>query len=302
MQIQYDEDLSQNSFFKKLQTEHKIILDTAPLENWIICIPRTATIKPDNLIDPNFLLSHILIPNEELPSTHYTSLLGIDIKLSNKYLTNSLDIESIILFEEIFYTKGLMRYKVWCLEQPLIVNANKSKQTNGIFVCRDLKDAIQLIWNETKSNVVLRRIENACDAFVNHHKYSAERENLSKLRCAIEVLYRHCLQNLLCIKRLKEKCRHDVHFYKILRIALETYMMNCLYGFLFDTITVCHLDDSEMLNRNIRNLSDAHLSQFNIDKKHNDVLTCMRVELLKIQDYSTGIEKLSKYLLYSQLF
>lgn len=293
MHIQYDEDLSQNSFFKKLQTEHKIILDTAPLENWIICIPRTATIRPEDLTNPNFLLAHILIPNDELPSTHYTNLLGNDITLINKQLTNNLDIESTVLFEEVFYTKGLMRYKVWCIETPLQPNANKSKRTNGIFVCRDLKDSIQMIWNETKSNAVLRRIDNACTAFIVHHRLSDERKNLPKLRQSIELLYEHCLQHLLCVKRLKENCRVDVHFYKILKIALETYMMNCLYEFLFDAITVSYLEDSEQLNRTIRNLSDAHLSQFNIDNKHNDVLTCMRVELLKIQDYTTGIEKLS---------
>lgn len=82
----YDENLSQNAFFRKLQSDHKIIIETAPLENWIICIPRAATIQTPHLSSSDFLLAHVLIPNEELPQSHFTSLSGIDVRLEQKRL------------------------------------------------------------------------------------------------------------------------------------------------------------------------------------------------------------------------
>lgn len=239
---QYDENISNNEFFKKLQSEHKIIIDTAPLENWIVCIPRSTTVQyqKENLADPNFILAHILIPNDELPKTHFTNLLGHDIHMENQKLVNHKGIESIVLFEELFYTKTFMKYKVWCIECPLY--GDRLPKTTGIFIVRDLRDAIELIWNETQSKMIFRKIDNACNTFTNQHK---KNEGLDKLQASIQLLYTHCLQMLMFNKRLKEKCRLDLHFYKILKIALETYVMSNLYDFLFDAICVSTLEDGK---------------------------------------------------------
>lgn len=240
--FQYDENLSNNEFFKKLQSEHKIIIDTAPLENWIVLVPRSATLQfqRDNLTDANFTLAHILIPNDELPKTHFTNLLGQDIHMENHKLVNNNGLESIVLFEEVFYTKSFMKYKVWCIECPLY--GERLPKTSGLFILRDLRDAIELLWNETESKVIFRKIDNACTTFTNQQKKS---DGLDKLRTSIELLYSHCLQILMFNKRLKEKCRQDLHFYKILKIALETYIMSNLYHFVFDAIAVNTLEDGE---------------------------------------------------------
>lgn len=289
---QYDENLSNNEFFKKLQSEHKIIVDTAPLENWIVCIPRSTTLQlqKENLADPNFILAHILIPNDELPKTHFTNLLGHDIHMENQKLVTNNGLESIVLFEEVFYTKTFMKYKVWCMECPLY--GDRLPTTSGIFIVRDLRDAIELMWNETQSKIIFRKIDNACTTFKDQHK---KNDSLDKLRTSIQLLYTHCLQMLMFNKRLKEKCRLDLHFYKILKVALETYVMSHLYDFLFDSICVNSLEDGEQFNKKVRNLSQVHLSYFGIDQKCSDLVTSVRAELLKIEDYSTAVEKLGEF-------
>lgn len=244
--FQYDENLSNNEFFKKLQSEHKIIIDTAPLENCIVCIPRSTTLhhQKENLADPNFILAHILIPNDELPKTHFTNLLGHDIHMEGqKLLVSKTGLESIVLFEEVFYTKTFMKYKVWCIECPLY--GDRLPMTTGIFIVRDLRDAIELIWNETQSKIIFRKIDNACTAFTKQHKKAAN-EGLDKLQTSVQLLYSHCIQMLMLNKQLKEKCRLDLHFYNILKIALETYVMSNLYDFLFDAICVNTLEDGKM--------------------------------------------------------
>lgn len=333
IQFQYDEDLSRNPFLQKLQSEHKIILDTAPLENWIICIPRLATIKSENLLNQDFLLSHILIPNDELPDTHFTNLLGKDINIINNKLTSQkLNIESTVLFEEVYYTKGLLKYKVWCIEQPLFctnacnndtriksITNNKSNDnsqqqlaaatsnlssgtstiTTPLLIIRDLNDAVELINNETEnSKVIFRKIENACNIFIkNNQKLTIQQNTIQQLKNSVQLLLKHCLQSIMFLKRIQEKCQLDQQFYKILKISLETYIMNYIYEYIFDVITINCLDENERFNRMLRQLSDVHLSDFHIDQKHNDVITCVRVELIKIENYTTVIDKLGKYIL-----
>lgn len=300
--FEYDENLSNNLFFKHLQSEHKLILETAPLENWIVCIPRKATIQDSHLENSTFLLAHILIPNDDLPETHFTNLLGDSVRLMNKKLTRTTQnntVESIVLFEEIFYIKGLMKYKVWCIDTPMIECQQLKRITNGLFVVRDLKDAVELIWNETQSKVIFRKIDNVCANFVRHNKKNMR---LDKLKSSIEMVYNHCLQNLLFNKRLKEKCRSDANFYKILKIALETYLMSVLYEFVFDGVTLMHMEESEAFNKIVRNLADIHLDYFGIEQKYMDVVACVRVELLKIEECTTSIEKLGTYNLMENYF
>ena len=265
------------------------------LENWIVCVPRNAIVDEQTLENPTFLLAHILIPNDELPESHFTNLLGTEIKLDAKKLI-AASVESLVLFEELFYTKGLMKYKVWCIESPLIETEKSSMPPTGLFVVRDLKDAIELIWKETNSKVIFRKIDNVCKQFIRSQRNSKMKTiELDKIRHSTEMVYNHCLQNMLFNKRLKEKCRLDSNFYKILKIALETYIMSVLYEFVFDAIAVSTIEHGEHFNKVIRNLSDVQLPYFNVDQKYMDVVACVRVELLKIEESTTAIEKLGKF-------
>lgn len=313
LQQSYDEDLSLNKFFQKLQSEHKILIETAPLENWIICVPRSATITKDNLSNTDYLLAHILIPHDEVPE-QYTNLLGIDIKQIDGKLC-SRGISSRILFEELFYTKGLVKYKVWCVETSLMINNRDSNgalfdgsecdEPAGLLIVRDLNDAIDIIWKETNSKAVFRKIENVCSSFMKNTSNTSLAEGgtmtimpektIERLRNSVDILLNHCYKKLMYQRRLHEKCAMDPHFAKIFRIALETYMMSILYGWIFDAISVSYSEQSEQFNKTLRNLSEVNQAYFKIDTKYNDVIGRVRAELLKIGDFPTAIEKLSKF-------
>lgn len=309
----YDEDLSQNKFFQKLQNEHKILIDTAPLENWIICVPRAATIKPENLSDTDFLLAHILIPHDEIPE-QYTNLLGADVKQMNGKLHIRSAVSSAILFEETFYTKGLLKYKVWCVEWPLLLSATvltgADDTPNGIFIVRGLQDAVALIWNESNnSRAIFRKIETICSSFMKNTTCTeglndsnslasdpaSSRMALKEIKRSVEILLSHCFKKMMYHRCLYEKCMNDQHFRRVFRIALETYIMDLLYSWLFDAITVATEMQSAKFNRNLRNLSDANSKDFKLDANHSDVIGRVRVELLKITDLTTPIEKMCKF-------
>lgn len=313
----YDEDLSQNKFFQKIQCEHKILIETAPLENWIICVPRSATIKPENLSNTDFLLAHVLIPHDEI-TEHYTNLLATDIKqIDGKLVTRN--IVSSILFEEVFYTKGLIKYKVWCIEVPLLcsdVNAQNeycvdaAEPPAGLCIVRGLTDAVTLIWNETNSKTVFRKVENICCSFMRNTNCTSQlmldpsmlsddtnaqcrEKDLQRIKRSVEILFNHCFKKLMYQRRLHEKCIRDAHFRRVFKIALETYIMDILYRWIFDAITLCYVNETETFNTMLRNLSDANLKHFKIDCRCNDIIGRVRTELLKINDFTTPIEKLS---------
>lgn len=313
----YDEDLSQNKFFQKIQSEHKILIETAPLENWIICVPRSATIAPAHLIDTDFLLSHILIPHDEIPQ-QYTNLLAADVKqIDGKLIARNY--VSTILFEEVFYTKSLIKYKVWCIEMPLI-DGNGANETNelranalngapiGLCIVRGLTDAVALIWNETNSKTIFRKIENICCSFMRNTnctsqlmvnpsvlaEHSDNENDLVRIKRSVEILFNHCFKKLMYQRRLHEKCVRDAHFRRVLKIALETYIMDILYRWIFDAVSLCYGNETIKFNRILRNLSDTNLKHFNIDRRCNEIVGRVRFELLKINDFTTPIEKLSK--------
>lgn len=390
----YDENLSHNDFFRKLQSDHKIIIDTAPLENWVICIPRAATITSDQLANPDFLLAHVLVPHDELPQSHFTNLLGIDIRLEQKRLTSvnaaatasspqrsapngcrkaaegaskeddgrssssssgsssgigadyihngdetttadsskdsrlSGPIESYVLFEEVFYTMQLMKYKVWCIDSALLPaatmrngggdpenTAGTSAENGhvgkpvGIYVVRNAKDAVDIIWRETRSNALFRRIDQACALFQERPSVLAATkpvstdatavdsvEPLDDLHAATAALYDRCLCILMQHRQLKEKCRQDAHFYRIVRIALETYMMNVVYERVFDGVGLAHREDGETFNWMARSLVDCNAAFFGVNAMHLDVAASIRSEMLRMEEYSTAIEKLGTLL------
>lgn len=305
----YDEDLSENKFFQKLQNEHKILIDTAPLENWIVCVPRSAVIKPDNLNNTDFLLAHILIPHDEIPE-QYTNLLGTDVKQFNGKL-HIRSVASTILFEEVFYTKGLLKYKVWCIEWPLLLSAtlhSLDDTPSGIFIVRGLQDAIALIWNETSSKAIFRRIESICESFMKNTNCTEQlnepeaaydpntpQEILLRMKNSVEILLNHCFKKMMYQRRLYEKCMNDPHFRRVFRIALETYIMDLLYQWLFDAITIAYGEENEKFNRILRNLADANLKDFKLDAKHSETIGRVRVELMKITELTTPIEKMSMF-------
>lgn len=316
MEIQYDEDLSLNKFFQKLQADHKILIETAPLENWIVCVPRSAALQADNLDDTDFFLAHILVPHDEIDG-QYTNLLGVDVKqINGKLLTHSHS--SRILFEEIFYVKGLFKYVVWCIELPLrriesmengIVVGNEPV---GLFIVSGLTDAVQLLWNETQSKAILRKIETISCTFMQNTsctnrllidpilfdddaiKMGDRRKEIKRIKRSVDILLNHCFQKMMYHKRLYEKCSRDLHFQRVFKIALETYVMDILYRWLFDAVTLCFVDECEKFNHILRNLSDTNLKHFQIDCSHMDVINRVRSELLQIDDHTTPIGKMSK--------
>lgn len=322
MEHQYDENISQNIFFKQLQKEHKIILERAPVHNWIICIPKANCFrinhkytnrsftengadnvaKSENHIDEDIIMSHVLIPNDELPGTHFFNLNNNEIVLTdNKSLrlrTTDTIIETIILFEEVFYTKELLKYKIWCIDTLLypITNINCDSiilniYNNKIKFIRSHNDAITFLLNESNSKKrMLLKFDSAIQNFLKNNQSPM---NLDKIKNNTYLLYNHCIDISLMYNNLNEKCKSDIYLLKNLKLSIEIYVMNNIYKHLFNLITLCCLEESSNFNRLLRNLADISSNELKLNATNNEMIVHMKMELIKIETYTTAMDKLN---------
>lgn len=310
MNLQYDENLSQNKFLKQLQIDHPILLETAPLENWTICVPRNGNIHEEKLKEPEYLLAHILISNDDpkigRSETFFTNLVGNNLKLLDKkiYISdNSGDWSTFvtILFEEIFYTKDTsMKYKVWCIDGPLCIKIDNEKlfgssektETN-LHSINCLKDAEDLIWAETRSKYLVKKIDHTVEVFTKNISKKLDSMTLVDLRSDTKGLFQHCYDILLLNKKLQKKCANDSFFHKTIELAVETYAINLVYSFLFDAITICSLEENQNFNKTLKNLSEISLTHFQVDPELIGTIPYVKIELAKIGNYTNVLDKIN---------
>ncbi|XP_055541281.1 ankyrin repeat domain-containing protein 27-like [Wyeomyia smithii] len=295
MDIQYDEDLSKNLFYQKLQTDHQIFLDTAPVEGWIICVPRSGAVNDKCVTEQEFLLAHILVPNEELPETHFTNLNCVDIRRNARQLSTGT-YKATILFEELFYTRDGMKYKIWCIENALcdtrpygIVQGNDS---NELITIKKLQDAVEFIRSIAKPRFVFSKIDAAVQTFINKRAILTN-SNLKCYKEEVQKLYVQCLDIIFQNRKLKDRCQKDSHLKQNVRVAVETYMMDKLYEHTRDVINVCQQEQVESFNKTIRNLSDIHISELNLKRSYAELIPAIKKELLRIDECRTTVDKIS---------
>lgn len=111
----YDEDLTENRFLRAVQDEHGAMFQQAIQEGWIICVPRSDSFANHRLKE-NEINTHILVPKQDLFVTCFNSLSGKQILLKDRVLHvkhNDTEHSSQLLFEEVFYSDDLRKYRVW---------------------------------------------------------------------------------------------------------------------------------------------------------------------------------------------
>lgn len=291
--MEFDELLADNPFFIKLQNIHNILLDTAALENWIICIPRKIFINSASLNSHEFLLSHILIPYEDCPKTHFTSLNGDQVILDGKNIklkAGPKKIETEILFEEVFYSKEMLKYKIYCIGSPLnlefidLINISEATPTT---IVKNLTEAYNLISKHTKSKQIFKKIDFTISNFIQRSQTNNSSSN--KLQVNVKLLYDYCLNILL-----RRKGQQNDTFEKMnLKIALEYYLFERIYEKVFDDICIRNSEDNVKFNKLLRKLDAITPTDLNIAPDLLDNFGLMKSELNKLESTKTALDKLN---------
>lgn len=280
MLAQYDEDLRNNSFYKEILNHHQDIVDKAVEEGWVLCIPREGSATTCITIDD--ILDHILVPDIDLPASHYSTLSKKRVVVQNKLISlkshNACQNTIQILFEETFYNADMHRYTVWCIERPLNGKACYD-EINDYDALVTLQDCIEFLCITT-GDTVLSNIQALCRNFVvehtNFNTYTSE-------------LQKQLLQKLLtqCVE--KANCRNDKQNFKI---AVETCMQNYLKDVIMSAIATCVSKEEAEFNKIVQNLGDVEYKDLEIPSAIGDHIFKAKCELNKINKYTTVLGKM----------
>lgn len=296
METNYDEDLNENVFYQMLNGEHKELFQKATAEGWVICVPRAGSLPKYALTD-NDIYSHILIPSDELPESHFRSLNEKDVRICNRVITVEQDdisrpYSTHILFEETFYTDDYMKYKVLCVESPLDQQCEPGQMSDvGIVSVNTLQDCIDLLWTESSGKDVLEQMDDAVTNFLKDND-GVELEPLQKQRDQTSALYSRCLQIALRDARLREKTTANKHLLQSVKVAVETYLHHGIYHILIKGVTACTAYEDAALNKIIRNVSDLQLRDLGVRSDLYDTVPKAKQELARIDRYSTVLGKI----------
>lgn len=297
MESSYDEDLDENSFFQMLRTDYNDLFLKATLEGWVICVPRSGSLPKYTLTHEDFF-SHILIPSDELPGSHFRTLSGKEVKVCNRLITVeqndiSRPYSTHILFEETFYTTDLMKYKVLCVESPLERHTDFScgqYDETRILTVQTLRDCMDLLWTQSAGKEVLEKMDQAIVNFLTVNS-SLELETLQVQKDLVGRLYVSCLQIALKDARLREKSDENKHLLENVKLSVETYVHHGIYKKLMKGITACTACDDASLNKIVRNLSDIQLQDLDVRLDLYETVPRARRELARIEGYSTVLGK-----------
>uniref|UniRef100_A0A182RYA9 VPS9 domain-containing protein n=1 Tax=Anopheles funestus TaxID=62324 RepID=A0A182RYA9_ANOFN len=291
----YDEDISANGYYQRLLNDHYSILETATVEGWIVCVPRFGSFSEQCLVDQEFALAHILVPNDELPETHFFNLNFLQLKLDERALTFG-DVRVRILFEEIFYRDGL-KYKVWCIERPLHdmkkygVYAEDDFSLGRFLGIGSLTEAVEFIRTAAKKKDIFGRMDGKVQQFVRANGDFAKWQ-FEEQKAAVKMIYVECLDLILQNRKLKDRCQRDMLLRGNVKVAIETYVMDKLYDHVKNVIDVCRSEQAEAFNKTLRNLGDVHCTEFEVAQRYGELIPLAKKELVKIDHARTVIDKI----------
>lgn len=298
MSSTYDEDLSTNSFLTQIINDHSDIIQNCISDGWILCIPRAGSLN--NLtFSSDDLLSHVLVPDDELPKTRFFTLTEKSVNVSNKVISidandSDFPVQVHILFEETFYTDDNLKYKVWCIEEPLH-QSYKSRNCviSSLTSLVTLRDCIDFLWTESAGRDVLETIDYHVKLFKNAFDSRDATLSISILRDKVSSLYTNCLQLAFKNKRLKERSKTCQNLMNNIKVAVETYVHHGIYKELIDAISVCTAYEDSSLNKIIRNLSDIQIKDLEINSKFSYCIPNAKQNLSRIQSFSTILGKVN---------
>ncbi|XP_066247684.1 ankyrin repeat domain-containing protein 27-like [Euwallacea similis] len=293
MWSQYDEDLSQNDFFKHIKNNHEDILKKASDERWIICIPRRGSLSSSQF-SMDIILDHVLVPNSE---SIYTTLSKKAVYLDNHHL--KLDKKGIfhtdieVLFEETHYILQTLKYLVWCINGPLFQPQTHNLNINNNLVLTNTQDCIEFLYSETNGYTLLEGIKNLCENFWRKHEHLFATETLQGQKDHLGNLYSQCLQ--LCFKSdiIREKSIKNLNYLDNFKLSIETYMQYCLgKRLLYSVNTLNHFADC-MINKTLRNSSSITLGNLGISSDFNEFMPDARYELSRLNNFLTVLDKIN---------
>uniref|UniRef100_A0A1Y1KGP1 VPS9 domain-containing protein n=1 Tax=Photinus pyralis TaxID=7054 RepID=A0A1Y1KGP1_PHOPY len=269
----YDECLDHNPFFQFVQENHGDIIQQSIEEDWIICVPRIGSFD-SRCVTNEDVYENILIPNADLPVTHFSTLAKREVCVCDKSIVVNGDYSVRILFEETYYVNKHQKYKLWCVERPL--NKRHLIVANGDCCSWSARDCIKLLW--TKDRAILSSVNKLIECYLDE---DLRFQSLEVLVQRTSGLFHQSVDVVAKQGRDGEN----------ICLALETYIQQCAHMKLLRAICNCTARYDASLNKIIRNLNEVQIRDLDINSMYAD---CLSVAKRYITNFSKVVTVLGK--------
>lgn len=223
------------------------------------------------------------------------------VNLDDKNLPR-VQLRKEVLFEETFYTNDRQKYKVLCVASPLnskvdIEDENFGNAGLGLWNLTSLRDCIDFLW--VKGSPKLLSTFDAYIKLFQHNHRGLENFPLKVQKDLVNTLYLKCFNyavtngGIVAAEPSPENKALNEFLLQRLRLATETYVVNGIYRSLISALTSFVSNEDARLNKVMRNLTELHPQDMDINNIHWDNLTRARQELGRLNTYSSPLGKLT---------
>lgn len=250
----YDENLEENPFYNHLKVTYPDLVSKCVEEQWIICVPRRIALGSLAIPVQRHITAHILVPNPEMPSTHFTSLNDVEIRRKESSLIVINDDgqpSSVkILFSEQFYDQDLNKFRVLCVSAPLCLNEDLKNGLTKLEESEELdtvQECLDFLVMEVGGPKLLSEFEPYIDSLKRKVLRLDQDFSVEIIHILFQELCAQCAQHVI---RFFPKLENSI----TLKTAIETYLYNQLNVFFLDQIILHNQDEQETLNIALRGL------------------------------------------------
>ncbi|XP_006817407.1 ankyrin repeat domain-containing protein 27-like [Saccoglossus kowalevskii] len=289
----YDEDISENRFFRLLQNKYKAIYENAANNRWIICIPRSGTFSKHSQTQ-NDIETHILRPVQNKAQTFIT-VSEKELQVTGEIITTTngfKEVKSVrVLFEETFFNSRDESFRVLCLDQPLEGGTVDVGDHPYLVNLDSLEDCADFLWGQRVSKRSQRQVDEMVD-FFNHTYQRLEAESLRYCIDAVNAIFTKSVQTALKDGHHRKAVKQNRNFMDNLKVAMETYVMNGVFKKVFKAVSTYVAREDAELNKITRNLAELQLKDLGIRPQFTQNVPRARRELSFLNKFCTPLEKL----------
>lgn len=279
----YDENIRDNAFFQRLLNEHYETVKRNYQKDLVICVPKASSLDPDSTAQCD-LLDYILISNN---NNSYTSMNDDIATIVDEVFILGTNEAIKVLFDETFYEKNKIKYKVLCIESYITRMEASQRCSSPNLVTTT--DCIDFLWSEKNESNIVKKINTMVRDFLAQQDDLLELKALSSLKEISLKLYEDSVA--ISIKYLSpKKCAKEI---SKIKIAVETCMQYCCESKIFDAVATYVAIKDSVLNKIIRNVQHVPLNDFNINTQFYNHLVTIKLELSKINKFYTVLEKVN---------
>eukprot|EP00794_Sanderia_malayensis_P018918 gene18918-20822_t len=291
----YDEDVTENPFYKALLSKAKPLYNTATDNRWMICIPRKGTTTRTHYVTSQFE-THILKPIEGDENNHYQTYNEKEVQISGSVITMTRgfsDVKTVrILFEETFFNPKKESYHILCIEEPLEGGAFSGHVEPVIQNLETLENCIEFLWSGTGTNKRSRKkIDDVISIFDSTYQ-RLETESIRHAMDAASAVFTRAMQTALKEPHLRRPALNSKAFMDNVKVAIETYVTHGLHKRIFKGLCSFLANQDAELNKITRNLADLQVKDLGVKSQLCKNIPRAKKILSNLNKFTTPLEKL----------